>query len=296
MKMKKSFSFIMVTTIVFAFLVAGCKFSNDVDTQRLKDNENATKWSNLTQNRPQIAKEFDSVGADHNKMLGEVYNELVSFKDAQIRAVSDKKGLSDEDISFVINRYFSGTKVRAAVTENSEDIESAPEFTFSPAAQKFIDRIKVLIDPITVETPQHEVAEVLKQIEGIEQEAEAIVLPEEKNPFYAYTATSRASLAYWYDNIKDWDNLRENNAQAGRYISIWRRLKACVASDAAGAAVGAAMGAAIGSGIPGVGTVVGAAVGAVVVGGASSATGWATGNFSIVVPITDLNRRVEQGR
>lgn len=110
MKMKKSFSFIMVATIVFAFLVAGCKFSNDVDTQRLKDNENATKWSNLTQNRPQIAKEFDSVGADHNKMLGEVYNELVSFKDAQIRAVSDKKGLSDEDISFVINRYFSEQK------------------------------------------------------------------------------------------------------------------------------------------------------------------------------------------
>lgn len=44
MKMKKSFSFIMVTTIVFALLVAGCKFSNDVDTQSLsKDNENATK-------------------------------------------------------------------------------------------------------------------------------------------------------------------------------------------------------------------------------------------------------------
>jgi len=252
MKMKKSFSFIMGTAVVFALLAAGCKFSNDVDTQRLKDNENATKWSNLTQNRPQIAKEFDSVGADHNKMLGEVYNELVSFKDAQIRTVSDKKGLSDEEISFVINRYFSGTKARAAddVTQNSEDIESAPEFTFSPAAQTFIDRIKALIDPITVETPQNEVEAVLKQIEAIEQEAEAIVLPEEKNPFYAYTATSRASLAYWYDNIKDWDNLCENNAQTGRYISIWRRLKACAASDAAGAAVGAAMGAAIGSGIP----------------------------------------------
>lgn len=121
-------------------------------------------------------------------------------------------------------------------------------------------------------------------------------MPEEKNPFYAYTATSRASLAYWYDNINDWDNLRENNAQAGRYISIWRRIAGCVASDAGGAAVGAAMGAAIGSGIPGVGTAIGAVVGAVVVGGASSATGWATGNFSIVVPITELNRRVEQGR
>lgn len=297
MKMKKSFSFIMVTTIVFALLVAGCKFSNDVDTQSLsKDNENATKWSNLTQNRPQIAKEFDSVGVDHNKMLGEVYTELVSFKDAQIRAVSDKKGLSGEDISFVIHRYFSGTKARAAVTENSEDIESAPEFTFSPAAQTFIDRIKVLIDPITVETPQHEVEAVLKQIEAIEQEAEAVVLPEEKNPFYAYTATSRASLAYWYDNIKDWDNLRENNVQAGRYISIWRRIAGCVASDAGGAVAGWSKGGELAEKLfPGNEKVKLAAqiICSAAVAGVSSAEGWSQGTYVVVMPIEWLIGKIK---
>lgn len=221
-----------------------------------------------------------------------MYEELVNFKNTSARAVSNETGLSDEEISFVINRYFSGTNTRSVdgSAQNLAGFESVPEFTFSPSAQSFIDRIKLLIDPITDATPQNEVEDVMKRIESIEKEAEPVLLPEEKAPFYAYTTTSRASLAYWYDNIAKWDALRDTPEQTSRYISIWKKIGASVASDAACAAVGAAIGAAIGAGIMGVG----APVGAVVVGGASSGTGWSTGKFSIVVPITDLNRRIRE--
>lgn len=298
MKLRRFLSFVAATTVIL--YVVGCKFSNGVDTQTLKKgNEHITQWSNLTQGRPQIARQFDNVGIDHNKELGNVYEKLVNFKNTQPRNVSDKKGLSDEEISFVINRYFSETNIRSVNNsrQNSDGLEHVPEFTFSPSAQSFIDQIKILIDPITDATPQSEVEGVIKQIEDIEKKAEPVLLPEEKAPFYAYTATSRASLAYWYDNVKHWDELRNpSTTSSARYISIWRRIGASVASDAAGAAVGAAMGAAIGAGIAGVGAPIGAIVGAVVVGGASSATGWVTGNLSIVVPITDLNERVRKGR
>ena len=287
----------MVTTVICTLLVAGCKVSNGLATQSLgKDNENATKWSNLTQNRPQIAKEFDTVGEGHNKMLAEVYNELVSFKDTQARAVSDKNGLSDEEISFVINRYFSGIKARTAVTENSEDSESAPEFEFSPAAQKFIDRIKVLIDPITEGTSQNEVEAIIKQIESIEQEAETVVLSEEKEPFYAYTATSRASLAYWHDNIKNWDNLRENNAQAERYISLFQKIAGSIASDAGGAAAGWAKGGELAEQLfPGNQNVKLAAqiICSAAVAGVSSAEGWRQGTYVIVMPIEWLIGKIK---
>ena len=295
MKLKKFLSFVAAATVILCGF--GCKFSNGVDAQNLKtDNEQTTKWSNFTQDRPQIAQQFDSIGVDHNKVLGEVYEELVNFKNTSARAVSNETGLSDEEISFVINRYFSGTNTRSVdgSAQNLAGFESVPEFTFSPSAQSFIDRIKLLIDPITDATPQNEVEDVMKRIESIEKEAEPVLLPEEKAPFYAYTTTSRASLAYWYDNIAKWDALRNTSEQTSRYISIWKKIGASVASDAAGAAVGAAIGAAIGAGIMGVGAPVGAVIGAVVVGGASSGTGWSTGKFSIVVPITDLNRRIRE--
>ncbi|WP_024465610.1 hypothetical protein [Treponema pedis] len=124
MKMKKYFSFMAVTTVVFTLLVAGCKFSKGVDAQSLrKDNENAAKWSNLTQNRPQIAEKFDRVGSNHNKMPCEVYNEPINFKDMQTRAVD------------------GGVQTAAA-----PELQLA--FEVSPVAQKFIERTSVPISLI----------------------------------------------------------------------------------------------------------------------------------------------------
>lgn len=71
MKLKKFLSFVAAATVILCGF--GCKFSNGVDAQNLKtDNEQTTKWSNFTQDRPQIAQRFDSIGVDHNKVLGEV--------------------------------------------------------------------------------------------------------------------------------------------------------------------------------------------------------------------------------
>lgn len=113
-----------VTTVVFTLLVAGCKFSKGVDAQSLrKDNENAAKWSNLTQNRPQIAEKFDRVGSNHNKMPCEVYNEPINFKDMQTRAVD------------------GGVQTAAA-----PELQLA--FEVSPVAQKFIERTSVPISLI----------------------------------------------------------------------------------------------------------------------------------------------------
>ncbi|MBQ9495059.1 MAG: hypothetical protein IJR50_05400 [Treponema sp.] len=66
----------------------------------------------------------------------------------------------------------------------------------------------------------------------------------------------------------------------------------CAASDAAGAAIGAGLGALMGAAASGPGAAAGAVIGAIVVGGASSAQGWRTGEFSIVVPLTDLEKRL----
>jgi len=103
----------------------------------------------------------------------------------------------------------------------------------------------MLIEPITTGTAKSDVVSALKQIERIEKEAEQVILHEEKMPFYAFTATSRASLAYWYDNLTDWSALR-NDVPNGRFIFIdWFRVMIATASDAAGAAAGAAIRAAI---------------------------------------------------
>ena len=297
MKLRRFLSFVAATTVIL--YVVGCKFSNGVDTQTLKKgSEHITQWSNLTQDRPQIARQFDNVGIDHNKELGNVYEELVNFKNTQSRNVSDKKGLSDEEISFVINRHFSKNITRMVndSVQNSDERKSVSEFTFSPSAQSFIDQIKILIDPITDATPQSEVEGVIKQIEDIEKKAEPVLLPEEKAPFYAYTATSRASLAYWYDNVKHWDELRDASSQTARYISVFRRIAGCVASDAGGAVAGWTKGTELANSLaPGNEKVKLSAqiICSAAVAGISSAEGWRQGTYVVVAPVEWLIGKIK---
>lgn len=298
MELKKFLSFVAAATVILCGF--GCKFSNGVDAQNLKtDNEQTTKWSNFTQDRPQIAQRFDSIGVDHNKTLGELYDTLAEYKNTQARSVG-KTGLTDEEIASVMNRFFFQNAVdgiiRAAEVNTVPEAETNIEFVFSSAAQSFIDQIKLLIDPITSATPQNEVEEVMKRIESIEKEAESILLPEEKAPFYAYTATSRASLAYWYDNIAKWDALRNTSEQTSRYISIWRRIAGAVASDAGGAYHGCLRGGELADKFaPGNSKVKLAAQ--IICGGVgaawSSPEGWRRGTYVVVAPLDWLMAKIQ---
>ena len=252
-------------SVSMVVLLIGCKFweiprnGNKLNT----DNVTVTQWSNITENRPESIKHFDSVGIEHNKMLAEVYGQLNLYKNSSRRAAAKNSDLSDEEINTIVIRYFSDTGIIRSVESEMSDI-SHEKYQFLPSTQKYIDKIENLIANKEVE-----LNEVLKGIELIELEADVVIPNVDKVAFYSYTATMRASLAYWSEHIDEWDALRDNSTikaddDRGWFQDLWRkyreRIAMSAASDAAGAAVGAGIGALIAS-ETGPGAAVGAAIG-----------------------------------
>ncbi|MBQ9237744.1 MAG: hypothetical protein IJ191_00285 [Treponema sp.] len=282
---------------IIASIVMGCKF-NITDASHKNDGVpiTTTQWANLIDERPDIAQQFDDVGIKHNETLNALYNELALYKNSSARR-AHAEGLSDDEINMVMHKFFSTKETTRSATELL-DIRSTEQesYVFSVETQKYIDRVDDL-----VAHKKGELEVILGDIEYVEKEAELNIPEIDREAFYSYTATTRASLAYWAEHIAEWDVLRGDIADDTAYergaLLNWlkaqrRKIAMCVASDAAGAAVGAGIGASMGSIENGPGAVAGAMIGAIVVGGASSAQGWKTGEFSIVVPWSDLEKRL----
>lgn len=296
MKLKKSLCLLVIVS-----LITGCKFSGNFSEQEVNilDSTNVTRWANLTEGRPDIACEFDAIGKEHNKALNDVYQELIAFRDTQCRSVDGK--LSDEDISLVFNRYFDPSNATARAISSASAESEVPasdeeDFKFSGIADDFIKKVKTLIESVSENSPRYEVEKVISDIEIIEKDAETQILSEEKEHFYTFTATARASLAYWYDNLTDWDALRDNSTGNQRYISIFRRIACCVSSDIAGAVHGCDEGKKLAEKLaPGNKKVATAAkiVCSIAVGGWSSAEGWRTGKHVVVKPHEWLLEKVK---
>ncbi|CEM61775.1 hypothetical protein DWQ65_10455 [Treponema phagedenis] len=302
MNLKKLISAVIITGLVFV----GCKFSNDVGASK-ENAQDATQWANLTTDRPEVARQLDTVGVEHNKMLDEMYAALVSFKASGARSASSESGLSDDEISFVLNQYLCKNVSRSVSEDVSVPIElssgEALEAAFSPVVQKSVEQIKALTEALTEASSKSEVVAVLQGIETIEKEAEKDLSAEEKEPFYAYTATARASLAYWYDNLSKWDALRGNNAQrSAKGVEMLKKISFCIASDAGGAYEGwVKTSELIEKYIPFANNKLKLAlqiIGSTATAGCSSAEGWKQGKYVIAFPhelvLQKINKKIQQ--
>lgn len=278
-------------------LLAGCKFA--INGKFSKDNNSScttTQWANLIDDRPDIAIKFDDVGGQHNEMLVNLYNELVAYKASSTRNAQIHHYLTDGEIKMVIHNFFANNEYRSSEVLG-EDVTSQEQYNFSEESQVYI----CMIDE-AVSNEENDLKMVLENIERIERDAETHIPTVDVEAFYSYTATTRASLAYWTEHVAEWENLRSSSFdddQAARGAIIdWfkkqrKKIAMCAASDAAGAAVGAGVGAALGSVAGGPGAAAGAALGAIIVGAASSAEGWSTGELCIVVPWSKLKDKIK---
>lgn len=281
MKLKKNY-----VLIILSIILVGCSPPD------ITDNKNTeVKWYNVTENRTELAREFDRVGINHNKELDNIYQELNFYKNS--KRSSKENGLSINEVNKIVDSYYSMKYSRniTEITENEiieynslEDLELTEKVSF------YINQF----DNIVKNNNSNEL--IFKKVELLETEAINNLTQEESYILLSYSATMRASLAYWNENLENWDNLlthEERLLLKSRFVWPWERIKWMATSDALGAAAGAAVGAVIGLRFGGVGAAVGAGIGAAIAGVISSKEGWNTGRLCIIVPLTTIENGIK---
>ncbi|MBQ9630746.1 MAG: hypothetical protein IJR49_04090 [Treponema sp.] len=289
----------ILSIVLMTSIFVGCKFETNILAKNNNPSITKTKWANLVENRPTTVQQFDGVGVNHNEMLDDLYSELSLYKNSPSRKAT-LGFLSNEEINIVINKFFfENTGTRSATEIFYAPNSEKESYVFSNETQHYIN----IIDDV-VSNKDAELDIILADIEQIEIQAESNIPEIDKNAFFSYTATIRASLAYWTEHLEEWDALRgihyeDSQIERGAILNWFKKqrkkIAMCAASDAAGAAVGAGIGAGLGSAAGGPGAVVGAAIGATIVGAASSAQGWSTGELCIVIPWSKLKSKFPSG-
>lgn len=276
MKKVKSLILLMVTAIGFI----SC--NNNMTTKLSADDTKV------------VSERFSNIGKAHNEMLKDFY-----FGNHYSRNVnSSYRDLSVEDYFGVIDKQYIiinyGKNIARSADDNYQTASSIlqEEISVSELSCKYISQIENILM-----TPGASLEETQDSISAIEVNALKDNEEDSIYEFLSYAETAKASLEFWNDNIDVLEENFEKDSSRGAIKNLWNKYKhklgMMAASDAAGAAAGAIEGAIIGSQIPGVGTAVGAAIGATVAGAASSAEGFKRDCLCIIVPITDIKKKVE---
>lgn len=242
-----------------------------------------------------VSERFSDIGRAHNEMLNDFY-----YGDNSSRNASKSyRDLSIEEYFGVIDKKYvvkdigvQNARTADEGTQTASDI-LLEELSVSEISCSYISQVEEIL-----ETSFESMEETKKAITEIE--AEALVKNSEDDifEFLSYAETAKASLEFWNENLEILEENREKGeASRGIIKNLWNKYKhklgMMAASDAAGAAAGAAVGAIYGSQIPAVGTALGATIGATVAGAASSAEGFKKDCVCIIIPLTDIQKKIE---
>jgi len=259
--------------------------------------------SKATAEKDKIISSYQNIGLEHNSILANYYNEVTQATqqgESEAEIFYNFFGNTEDSIRFELTGTLSnGRSVMG--TDTLVEVMVANDLVSTSSAE-YILKVESIIN-----NPTDDIDDMLARIVTIQYEALDTLTGTSLDEFMAYAETAKSSLNFWALNIEELMNSEipiviipnTNNNQRNIFDDIkkaWNKYKnqiaMAAASDAAGAAAGAAFGAAIGSSIPGVGTAAGAAVGAVVAGAASSEEGFRTGKLCIIIPLTKIERDI----
>lgn len=223
--------------------------------------------------------EIKTLGIQHNEALGAVFNELKNYNSGKNENPKEiintvNSGLDKYyKITLIGNLEFNqaSTYSRQSVskyiaTSNSRNEGLSP---IESALQEYVDALSIrqieLLEETdnALDTDTEDVTQIIDELNEIQKIAISELSEKEAQIILIGTEIGKSSLAYWSENIADWEKL--NSEETGSKTEGWFSWSKVAGSDVAGA-VGGAVAAAVVNVVPGAGQV---AYGGAIVGGAA---------------------------
>lgn len=215
-----------------------------------------------------IIDSYSNVGKEHNIML----NDFFSTFEVNPRAI-----LNDDLYNERFREYF-GNDVKISDFAGFSSRSNTQSDVNIENAIVYVNRIDSLLDSESISTENF-----IREVTSIEVEAIANLSDDELQPFMCYAEVAKASCEFWNGNVGD----------VSPRVSLGKKIKACIASDALGALFGATATATLIVMDPSLYGIVTAnppafpimvSLGAVICSAASSAEGYRTGTNVYVIP------------